>query len=235
MQIFELLIGKIMPFVTLAILIVGLVYRVSRWQKAAVGNIALFPSASSRGSLFTKVIAEVVFFKSFRNEDRALWIRTWLFHASLLLIILGHTRLITDWPLRVLLGLSADTVHAISAWGGGICGVVALVTCLALLNRRFALQRVREISTGEDYYVLILLLFILITGNALRFFAHFDIAVAQAYFTTLFSSRPTLVPHDPLFLLHFFLVQLLLIYLPFGKFLHIPGIFYSRTLLAKDY
>jgi hypothetical protein len=30
-------------------------------------------------------------------------------------------------------------------------------------------------------------------------------------------------------------VQLLLIYLPFGKLLHIPGIFYSKPLLAKDY
>ena len=235
MQLFELLIGQIMPFVTLAVLLVGLLYRLHRWQKAAVGNIALFPAASSRGGLFKKVLGEIVFFSSFRKEDQALWWRTWVFHGCLLLILLGHTRLITDWPLRVLLGLSAESVHAISAWGGGICGVVALVTCVLLLNRRFGLPRVREISTGEDYYVLFLLLFILITGNTLRFLTHFDIAVTQTYFATLFSTSATQVPHDPLFLLHYFLVQLLLIYLPFGKFLHIPGIFYSKTLLAKDY
>ncbi len=235
MEVFVYFIGKLMPFVTLTILIVGLLYRLVRWQKAAVGNIALFPSASRGSQLFAKVFKEVVFFSSFRKQDGPLWRRTWLFHASIVLILLGHTRLVTDYPLRVMLGLSAETVHQISAWGGGICGIVALVTCVLLLTRRFALPRVREISSGEDYSVLFLLLFILLTGNALRFFTHYDITQTQVYFRTLFSTAPTQVPHDPLFLLHYFFVQLLLIYLPFGKFLHIPGIFYSRTLIAKDY
>ncbi len=235
MEAFEFLIGKIMPFFTLAVLILGLIYRVGRWQRAAAGNIALFPSAAGRWQLFKKVLGEVILFSSFRKENQALWRRTWIFHLSLGLIILGHTRLIADWPLRVLLGLPAETVQALSAWGGGICGVVALACCLLLLGRRFGIPRVREISSGEDYSVLILLLFILLTGNGLRFFTHYDITQVQLYFSTLFSSSETMVPHDPLFLLHFLLVQLLLIYLPFGKFLHVPGIFYSRTLLAKDY
>jgi nitrate reductase gamma subunit len=38
-----------------------------------------------------------------------------------------------------------------------------------------------------------------------------------------------------MFLLHYLLVQILLIYLPFGKLLHIPGIFFSKPLMAKDY
>ena len=235
MQVFELIIGKLLPFATLAILSVGLLYRLSRWQRAAAGNIALYPSAATRLQLFWKVLGEVALFSSFRRENQALWKRTWPFHVCLVLILLGHTRLVTDWPLRVLFGLSAGTVSAISAWGGGICGVVAMVACLLLLTRRFGTQRVREISTGEDYGVLILLLFILMTGNAMRFFTHFEIAEVQLYFRTLFSTAPTQVPHDPLFLLHYLMVQLLLIYFPFGKFLHVPGVFYSRTLLAKDY
>ncbi len=235
MQVFELIIGKLLPFATLAILVVGLLYRLSRWQRAAAGNIALYPSAATRWQLFWKVLGEVAVFSSFRRENQALWKRTWPFHVCLVLILLGHTRLVTDWPLRVLFGLSAGTVSAISAWGGGICGVVAMVACLLLLTRRFGTQRVREISTGEDYGVLILLLFILMTGNAMRFFTHFEIAEVQLYFRTLFSTAPTQVPHDPLFLLHYLMVQLLLIYFPFGKFLHVPGVFYSRTLLAKDY
>ncbi|MCP4571133.1 MAG: hypothetical protein GY838_02150 [bacterium] len=235
MQVFELIIGKLLPYATLVILIVGLLYRLNRWQRAAVGNIALYPSAATRWRLFGKVLSEVTLFSSFRQENQALWKRTWPFHVSLFLILLGHTRLITDWPLRVGLGLSEGTVNAISAWGGGICGVVALMTCLLLLARRFGIQRVREISTGEDYGVLILLLFILLTGNAMRFFTHYDIAEIQQYFRTLFSTAPTQVPHDPLVLLHFLMVQLLLIYFPFGKFLHVPGVFYSKTLLAKDY
>ncbi len=235
MEVLVFVIGKLMPFLTLAIFIVGSLYRLVKWQRAAVGNIALFPSAANGGQLLKKVLGEVFFFSSFRTQDKPLWRRTWFFHFSLVLILLGHTRLISDYPLRVMLGLSENTVHALSAWGGGICGVIALVTCLMLLTRRFAIKRVREISSGEDYSVLILLLFILLTGNALRFLTHYDITQTQIYFRSLFSSGPIQVPHDPMFLLHFFMVQLLLIYMPFGKFLHIPGIFVSRTLLAKDY
>ena len=185
--------------------------------------------------MWRKILSEVVLFSTFRREHKQLWARTWIFHVALLLIILGHTRLFSDWPLRVLLGMSEESVHALSTWSGSIVGIVAMLCCLLLLYRRLSTQRVREISTGEDYLVMLLLLAILITGNAMRFFTHFDITVAQAYFTSLVTAGPILVPADPLFLLHFLLVQVLLIYLPFGKFLHVPGIFFSKPLLAKDY
>jgi len=235
MELLVVFIGKVMPYITLAVLIVGLVTKLWRWNRGAVANIALYPSAGNPVQKLKQVLGEVVLFSSFRKQDKPLWRRTWIFHATLVLILAGHSRLITDWPLRVGLGLSEETVHNLSFWGGGICGVLALVTCTLLLTRRFAIKRVREISSGEDYSVLILLLFILITGNAMRFLGHFDITQTQIYFQSLFTSAPVLVPRDPMFLLHFMLVQILLIYMPFGKFLHIPGIFYSRSLLAKDY
>jgi len=229
-------IGAVMPFLTLAVLVFGLFYRVRKWSKAAVGNMALFPGASAtKGEMWRKVLGEVLLFSSFRKENRELWSKTWIFHVTLALIILGHSRLITDWPLRVLFGMSEGSVNTLSAWGGGIAGVLALLTCLLLLFRRITKQRVREISSGEEYGILLLLAAVLITGNWMRFVTHWDITVTQTYFASLFSAGPTLVPQDPVFLLHFFLVQLLVIYMPFGKFLHIPGIFYSKPLIVKDY
>lgn len=237
MNIFELLIGRVMPFVSLAFLFAGLVYRIQKWWKAAAPNMALYPSASSTGGMWKKVLGEVVFFSSFRKENRSLWLPTWLFHLTLILILAGHTRLLSAGPDTALglIGLGSGGINALSAWAGGIFGVVAMVAAFMLLNRRFVNERVREVSTGEDYYVLLLVLMILITGNAMRFFSHFDVGVTRTYFASLFQFGPTQVPHDPLFLLHFFLVQILLIYLPFGKFLHIPGIFFSKALIAKDY
>lgn len=233
--VLETLIARVLPFVTLAVLIVGLAYRIRKWQKAPVANMALYPAASSKGGLWRKVLGEVVFFSSFRKESTTLWLQTWVFHIALALIILGHTRLITDWPLRVLLGMPEETVGAMSAWAGGICGVVAMIACITLLIRRVSMQRVREISTGEDYTVMLLLLAILVTGNIMRFYTHFEIGDAQTYFATLFTFVAIKVPADSLFLLHYFLVQVLLIYLPFGKFLHIPGVFYSKALIARDF
>jgi nitrate reductase gamma subunit len=235
MQLVEILIGVVLPYVTLLILVVGLFYKIRKWQKAGVANLAIYPAASSKGRLWRKILSEVLLFSTFRKEHKALWSQTWVFHAMLLLIIMGHTRLITDWPLRVLLGMSEDSVNTLSSWTGGIAGILATITCLFLIFRRFTVQRVREASTGEDYIVMMLLLLILITGNIMRFYTHFDIALARTYFATLFSFQPVQVPGDPMFLLHFFLVQLLLIVLPFGKLLHIPGVLYSKALVAKDF
>lgn len=234
MHMFELVIGRIMPFVTLAVLIGGLAWRIRKWQRAAVGNIALYPAASSTFDLVKQVLSEVIFFSSFRKDNRELWTKTWFFHLTLLLIFAGHMRLFFAWTDGLLgLAMSKEAINSLSAWAGGFFGIIALVTCFMLLNRRFTLPRVKEISSGEDYYVLILLMFILITGNGLRFLTHYDVEISRAYVGSLFFSGEA--PADPLFLLHFFFVQLLLIYLPFGKFLHIPGVFYSKALIAKDY
>ena len=234
MHVMELLVGRIMPFITMATLVVGLLWKIRKWHKASVANIALYPSTGSRGALIKKVLGEIMFFSSLRKENKELWPKTWVFHITLLLILAGHARLFFAWTDSILgLAMSPGAIDALSAWAGGFFGVVALIACLLLLNRRFVLQRVKEVSTGEDYYVLILLLFILITGNALRFFTHYDVSLAREYVGSFFLAGEA--PKDPLFLLHFFFVQLLLIYLPFGKFLHIPGIFYSKALIAKDY
>ena len=236
MNEFALVIGKVLPFVTLVVLVFGLVFRIRRWMKAAVANMALFPAASDgKKEMTSKIVGEILLFKTFRKEHKYLWWSTWLFHASLVLILLGHTRVVTDWPLRVLFGMSPGAIHSLSLWSGGAVGILVMVTGLLLLFRRLTLQRVREISTGEDLFVIGLLLLIIVTGNTLRFSGDFDIAVAQTYFASLFTFGAIQVPASTVFLVHFLLVQVLLMYLPFGKLLHIPGIFFSKPLLAKDY
>ncbi len=231
----ELLVGEILPFVTLAVLVSGLTYRIRKWRKAAVANLALFPTATTRPELYRKIFGEVVFFCSLRRQHRLLWSQTWLFHFALLTILLGHTRLISDWPLRVLLRVPRSTVETMAVWVGGCSGVLAIVACLFLLTRRIVFRRVREISSGEEYGVVALVLSILLTGGIMRFSSHFDVSEAQTYFATLFSTLPTQVPSNPMFLLHCLLAQVLLIYLPFGKLLHLPGIFFSRALIARDF
>ena len=237
MNPFELIIGRVMPFVTLLVLVAGLVYRLRKWTKAVHPNITIHPPAKTRGELWSRILGEVILFSSFRKENRGLWISTWFFHLTLILVLAGHTRLLSAGPdkLMNLIGLGQGGINALSAWAGGLFGLILMVAGFALLNRRFVIQRVREISSGEDYWVWILLLSLIITGNAMRFFTHYDVSVPRDYFASLFSFGTTMVPHDPLFLLHFFMAQLLLIYLPFGKFLHIPGIFFSKSLVTKGY
>ncbi len=234
MQMVEILIGRVLPFVTLAVFVGGLVWRLRRWNRAAVANVALYPAASNQWELIKKVLGEVAWFSSFRHDNPELWRKTWVFHVTLLVILVGHLRLMFAWTDSLLgVGMGPETIDGLSKWAGGAFGIVALVTCVMLLTRRFVRPRVKEISSGEDFGVLILLLCILLTGNGLRFLMHYDVGVTRAYFASFFLGSEA--PQNPQFLLHFFFVQLLLMYLPFGKFLHIPGVFYSKALLAKDY
>ncbi len=236
MELFALLVGKVLPYITLLVFFFGLIYRLNRWRKAGVANMALFPKASgNKGEMRRKVWGEIILFSTFRKENRQLWWSTWLLHASLVLIVLGHSRLITDWPLRGLLGMSEGAVGNLSAWSGGAVGIIALITLVVLGFRRVTVRRAREISSGEDYLLLLLLLAIVVTGNSLRFQLHFDVTVAQAYFASLLTPTAIAVPMIPMFLVHFLLVQIMLMYLPFGKLLHVPGIFYSKPLLARDF
>ena len=114
MNAMKLVIGEILPFVTLAVLVLGLGYRIRKWHRAAVANLALYPAASNRKELWGKVLGEVFLFRSFRKEHAGLWWQTWPFHVAIALIVLGHTRLITDWPLgNVIAHLGSEAVDII--------------------------------------------------------------------------------------------------------------------------
>jgi nitrate reductase gamma subunit len=121
-----------------------------------------------------------------------------------------------------------------SAIFGGGAGIIILVMGIYLLFRRLTITRVREMSDGEDYFTLLLILAIIITGDIMRFVTHFDLAQSRQYFAALFTFSRVTVPSDPAFLLHSFLGQVLIIYIPFSKFLHIPGVFYSKSIIYQE-
>ena len=56
MNAMKFLIGEILPFVTLAVLVFGLGYRIRKWHRAAVANLALYPAASNKKELWGKVL-----------------------------------------------------------------------------------------------------------------------------------------------------------------------------------
>jgi nitrate reductase gamma subunit len=103
-----------------------------------------------------------------------------------------------------------------------------------LLFRRLTVERVKEISDAEDYFTLILILAIIITGDLMRFITHFDLALSREYFSALFTFQKATLPADQVFLLHYFLGQVLIIYIPFSKFLHIPGVFLSKSIIYQE-
>jgi len=188
-----------------------------------------------QGGLVGNLIKEALFFPSLFKGNKPLWIFSWLFHAALVLIIMGHLRVFTSLIDTVLVGWGVN-VKAMSSNFGGAAGIVIFATVLLLTLRRLTLKRVREITNFADLFALILLIAIIATGNSMRFGGeHFDLAVSREYFANLFTFSFTslVVPASSIFKLHFFLVQLLVMYIPFSKILHFGGIFFTQSLIQK--
>jgi nitrate reductase gamma subunit len=113
---------------------------------------------------------------------------------------------------------------------GGIVGIVLLVSLIYLLARRFK-SPYRDLSTPEDYFLLILILLVVLMGDHLRFFGQVEVEAYRAYVHSLLTFSPEfsteLAESGTKWVLvtHVTLANLLLIYLPFSKLVHYIGTF----------
>ncbi len=229
------LILGILPYVTLAVFIIGMVYRLYVWSKTPQpGAITLFPAPKDGSGLFFGVLKESLFFPGLFKGDKLLWVFAWMFHITLALIFVGHVRVFTDFPaLWEALGINADQMSAIS---GGVAGIIIAVFAVLLLLRRVVILRVREISNFSDFLALLLVIGILMTGNLMRFGEHFDLEITRTYFSQMvtFSLTASAIPQSGMLMLHFLLAQILIMFLPFSKILHFGGIFFTQTVIQKS-
>ncbi len=242
MYVVKILIGVILPYLTIAVLVIGLAARIAKWRKAPQGKMTLYPGAEAGMPMWKKIASEVLIFKSLFEGNKGLWAGSWIFHAMLALIICGHSRVVFE----ALFFLPKEGQDLVSGITGSAFGVILLVAALYLLFRRFAVQQVREISDLEDFFALFLILAIVLSGDAMRLMAymgdHHDLLRGdpvgtrlyfQALFTGQFGAAAAAMPMGPAFLTHYLLGQVLFLYLPFSKFLHIPGVFFSQAALQK--
>ena len=201
-----------LPYMTLTAFFLGLVWRIWRFFKSGVQSYPLFPVASQ--SSFQKLktyLSQILLFTPLFRNDRRLWALSWMFHLSLFLIIAGH--------FRMFLGIRIDERVAFTL--GSFFGTVFLISVAILLLRRFG--EVRIISTAEDYLALILLVLIALSGLAMRFSgSHYDLSDYAYSIATL---SPEVPDYDTFLLIHAFLAQILIAYLPYGKLFHSIGSF----------
>jgi nitrate reductase gamma subunit len=229
-------VGAVLPYITLIVFIGGMIYQINVWWKLPAPKMTLTPAPKPGLPTWIEMFKEVIFFKSLFKGDKSLWFLGWIFHVMLALIFIGHFRVFLWLPDKMLLsmGMTPEAIDTMSFMTGGVAGVVIIVTLLFLLGRRFVVPRVKQISSTADYFALILLLVILITGDAMRFLSHFDLALTRDYFAGLFTFSSFSVPENHWFLAHFFFAQLLIIYIPFSKILHFGGVFFSEALLYRS-
>ncbi len=231
----DLFIGAILPVITALLFIGGMVYRVYIWRKLPKPMMTLFPAPQNDGQRYIGLLKETCFFSSLYKADKNLWLIGWFFHAMLALVFIGHMRVISWLPDKTLmaLGMDADAINTMSTTAGGGAGIIMLVTAVIILVRRMTVHRVKQISSPGDYFAMILILAVIITGDAMRFFAHQDLAATREYFCGLITFTAVNLPSNPWFLAHYLLGQALIMYIPFSKVLHFGGIFFTEALIQR--
>jgi nitrate reductase gamma subunit len=209
-----------------AVLLGGVALRIKKYvDTPAPLKIPTTPAPTTTTGVVLRMIREVVFFESLFKGTKWTWVFSWIFHFSLLLVLLRHGRYFWE-PVPGLLALVQPF--------GIYAGFAMVVGLVGLWARRFLVDRVRYISGPSDHLMLLLLILIGVTGLGMKFVEHTDIVAVKSFFQGLITFSPAAMPSDPLLLAHLLLVALLMIVFPFSKLLHAPGIFFSPTRNQVD-
>ncbi len=231
MDWFSFLVAGIMVYVSVGVFFLGIGFQVYRWQKAPKSPVkqGIFPKPVKAGTRWLKLVKDALVFPQVREVDPWMWISTLLFHLALLAAFVGHLRMIHEFtPLVTLLG--SEGLNKFAAWSGGIVGIILLFTLLYFLIRRFK-SPFKDISTPEDFLLLIVILCAVGMGDHLRFSGAVHMSDYQAYVQSLLAFDPRFPPalEDSsskwTLIWHVFFANLLFIWFPFSKFMHVIGSF----------
>lgn len=229
-------VGQVLPYIAGSIFIIGVAYRIMSWLKAPVPfQLTLFPAPKDGAGRVMAVGTELVLFKSLLKNDKSLWLWAWLMHVALAMVIGGHVvgiyYLMNQFTL---IGLTPHASQAMSAALGTVAGIILMVSLIVLFYRRTAVPEVKRLSDPADYFDLLLVLSVVITGNHMRLpSVHVDLPAIKAYLGGLLTFNPVAIPDNGIFIAHFLMVNILLIYFPFSKLMHMAGFLVNRAMLTE--
>ncbi|MBE0446937.1 MAG: respiratory nitrate reductase subunit gamma [Actinobacteria bacterium] len=213
-------------YIAIAIFLYGFLTRI--WKYATTPSplkIPLTPAPVQPAGAVYRIIQEVGFFKSLFYSNRIIWLAGYLFHLALAIVLIKHA--------RFFFASTPVAFHWITTFEIWI-GFIMLLPLLLLFLLRLVIDRTYYISIMMDYLILVLLMGIAVTGILTKYFVRTDIVSVKQFVMGLVQVRPEALPADPIFIIHFTLVMLLLIYFPFSKLMHAGGIFFSPTRNQVD-
>jgi nitrate reductase gamma subunit len=210
-------------------------------------------SPHTTSEVVARMALEVLTFRSlFRNtkseihdgpkltyeSSKWLWLFALIFHYSFLIIVIRHMRLFLN-PVPELLGLLdwADSMFEIGTPSMYMTTAGLILGCVLLFSRRLYNSQVRYISLMNDYFPLVLIFAIAVTGGLMRHFLRggIDIVAIKELAVGLVTFHPVInTDIGAIFYIHLFLVSTLLVYFPFSKLMHLGGVFLSPTRNMKN-
>lgn len=168
------------------------------------------------------------------SVEKWLWGMSLIFHWSFLIIFLRHFRFFTE-PIPSFVGFlqNIDGFFQVGLPKIFITDVLIIIALSYLFFRRIFDSKVRIVSLPSDYFPLLLIFSIAITGILMRYFLKTDLVAVKEFTVSLLSFQPIdkvlLSKLSPLFIIHLTYVCTLLIYFPTSKLVHLGGVFMSPT------
>jgi nitrate reductase gamma subunit len=225
MDWFSYLVVGVMVYGAIAIFILGVIYRVYQWLGAPKARLktGVFPKPDSGAARWGQVAVDSLTFPQALKADRTIWTFTILFHFA------GHLRLVHEFtPLLNLLG--PEGMDQFALWSGGVMGVLLIVALIYYLFRRLT-SPYKEISVPEDFILLFLLILVVVMGDHMRFVGKIHAADYRIYFQSLLAVKPAFPkvladsPTKWALVFHVLFANLLFIYFPFSKLVHVIATF----------
>lgn len=208
-------------------------------------------SPSTAWGIIRRMTLEILLFRSLFRNDRAelaikkriiycqsllLWLGGLIFHWSLLVILARHLKFFFEpVPGFVTVLQNIDGLFQISTPTLFLSDVLIVVSLCYLFLRRVLNPQVRYISLFSDYFPLLLILGIALTGILMRHIYRVDLLEVKRFALGILSFSPT-APKGmgTIFYIHLCMVSGLLAYFPFSKLMHMGGVFMSPTRNLKN-
>ena len=206
-------------------------------------------SPFTTGGVVKRLALEILLFRSLLKNEKIeleaphrllfktstlLWLGAMVFHWSLLVIGVRHLRFFLEpLPACIVILIRVDSIlqdffRLLPV--PYITDALILIGLAYLFFRRMVYPQVRYISLPSDYFVLLLLGGIAVSGILMRVFYKQDLVQAKEWVMAMLRFQPMLPKGVTLlFYVHLFFVSFLAAYFPFSKLMHLPGIFLSPT------
>ena len=203
-------------------------------------------SPYTTGGVVKRLALEILLFRSLLKNEKVeleaphrllfrtstlLWLGAMAFHWSFLVILLRHLRFFLEpVPSVVVILQRLDSIFQGLLPIIYISDVIILVALAYLFFRRVIYPQVRYISLPSDYFVLLTIAGIAISGVLMRLIFKVDLVQVKEWVMAMLSFHPMPPKGVTLFFyIHLFFVSLLIAYFPVSKLMHMPGIFLSPT------
>lgn len=198
-----------------------------------------------------RMAMEILFFRSlFRNNkvelkraeklvfggNKWLWILGLALHWSLFIILFRHLRyFIQPVPAVIVFVANLDGMFQVALPTIFLTDIIILLAVTFLFLRRVLSPQVRYISLFSDYFAILLIGGVALSGILMRMFFRVDVIDIKELAMGMITFHPSLPQGIGLpFYIHLFLVSALVAYFPYSKMVHAPGIFLSPTRNLKN-